>query len=325
MSLRLPQPVPPVPDDIARIARAAFPRGNPYLLLRDRLGPVFDDAGFADLYPRRGQPAYTPWRLSLVTLLQFREGLSDRQAAEAVRARIDWKYLLSLELADAGFDHTVLCEFRARLLDGGAAERLLARMLDGAHEAGLLKARGRQRTDSTHVLAAVRALNRLELLAETLRAALNAIATVAPDWLRGLAPPEWHERYDRRVEDRRLPKTEPKRAAYVAQVGTDGFRLLDAIDRAAAPPAIAALPAVAVLRRVWARHRQLDWLWSRQGRRGRPHEGLCPSGHAGDLGPGLEGLGPGGSILGGRAVIAAEVEEVVDLVVGGEEALGLAG
>src|SRR3954468_7047570 len=189
MSLRLPQPVPPVPDDTARIARAAFPRGNPYLLLRDRLGPVFDDAGFADLYPRRGQPGYTPWRLALVTLLQFREGLSDRQAAEAVRARIDWKYLLALDLADAGFDYTVLCEFRARLLAGGAAEHLLARMLDVAHEAGLIKARGRQRTDSTHVLAAVRALNRLELVAETLRAALNAIAGVAPDWLRALAPP----------------------------------------------------------------------------------------------------------------------------------------
>jgi transposase len=254
MSLRLQQPVPPVPDDTARIARAAFPRGNPYLLLRDRLGPVFDDAGFADLYPRRGQPGYTPWRLALVTLLQFREGLSDRQAAEAVRARIDWKYVLALELADAGFDHSVLCEFRARLLAGGAAERLLARMLGVAHEAGLLKARGRQRTDSTHVLAAVRALNRLELLAETLRAALNAIAGVAPDWLRGLAPPEWHERYDRRVEDRRLPKTEPQRDAYVAQVGADGFRLLEAIDATDAPPAIAALPAVAVLRRVWARH-----------------------------------------------------------------------
>ena len=254
MSLRLPQPVPPVPDDTARIARAAFPRGNPYLLLRDRLGPVFDDAGFADLYPRRGQPGYTPWRLALVTLLQFREGLSDRQAAEALRARIDWKYLLALDLADAGFDYTVLCEFRARLLAGGAAERLLARMLDVAHEAGLIKARGRQRTDSSHVLAAVRALNRLELLAETLRAALNAIAGVAPDWLRTLAPPEWHARYDRRVEDRRLPKTEPQRDAYVAQVGADGFLLLDTIDAADAPPAIAALPAVAVLRRVWARH-----------------------------------------------------------------------
>src|SRR3954466_15307387 len=168
--------VPSVPDDTARIARAAFPRGNPYVLLRNRLGPVFDDAGFADLYPQRGQPAYTPWRLALVTLLQSREGVSARQAAEAVRARIDWKYLLALDLADAGFDHTVLCTFRGRLLAGDASERLLARVLDTAREAGLLKVRGRQRTDSTHVLAAVRDLNRIELLAETLRAALNAIA-----------------------------------------------------------------------------------------------------------------------------------------------------
>src|SRR3954466_15382887 len=254
MSLRLPQPVPPVPDDTARIARAAFPRGNPYLLLRDRLGPVFDDAAFADLYPRRGQPGYAPWRLALVTLLQFREGLSDRQAAEAVRARSDWKYLLALELADAGFDHSVLCEFRARLLAGDAAERLLARILDVAHEAGLLKARGRQRTDSTHVLAAVRALNRLELLAETLRAALNAIAGVAPDWLRALAPPAWHERYDRRIEAMRLPDSGPKRDAYTVQVGADGFRLLDALDGVEPPATVRALPAVAVLRRVWARH-----------------------------------------------------------------------
>src|SRR3954467_6028770 len=103
MPLRLLQLVPSVPDDTARIARAAFPRGNPYVLLRNRLGPVCDDAGFADLYPQPGQPAYTPWRLALVTRLQFREGRSDRQAAEAVRARIDWKYLLALDLADAGF------------------------------------------------------------------------------------------------------------------------------------------------------------------------------------------------------------------------------
>ena len=102
MSLRPQQPLPPVPDDAARVARAAFPRGNPYLLLRDRLGAVFADADFTDLYPRFGQPAYAPWRLVLITLLQFREGLSDRQAAEAVRPRIDWKYLLALDLADPG-------------------------------------------------------------------------------------------------------------------------------------------------------------------------------------------------------------------------------
>ena len=189
MSLRPQTGVFPVPEDTARVARAAFRRGNPYLLLRDRLGAVFEDAGFADLYPKRGQPAYAPWRLALVTLMQFREGLSDRQAAEAVRARIDWKYLLGLGLDDPGFDFSVLCGSRGRLLEHEATGRLLARVLDAAREGGLLKARGR--TDSTHVLAAVRDLNRGELLAETLRATLNAIAAAAPDWLRALAPPEW--------------------------------------------------------------------------------------------------------------------------------------
>ena len=82
MSLSL-QPLPSVPDDTARIARAAFRRGNPYVLLRDKIGAVFADADFADLYPKLGQPAYAPWRLALVTLMQFREGLSDRQAADA--------------------------------------------------------------------------------------------------------------------------------------------------------------------------------------------------------------------------------------------------
>src|SRR3954468_10006258 len=286
MSLRLLQLVPSVPDDTARIARAAFPRGNPYVLLRDRLGPVFDDAGFADLYPQRGQPAYTPWRLALVTLLQFREGLSDRQAAEAVRARIDWKYLLSLDLADAGFDHTVLCEFRGRLLAGDAAERLLTRVLDTAREAGLLKARGRQRTDSTHVLAAVRDLNRVELVAETLRAALNAIAGVAPDWLRALAPPEWHARYDRRIEDMRLPETGPKREAYVAQAGADGYRLLQALEGANAPPDGAALPAVVVLRRVWARHFEREEAGPDNGETGGDGVRLRP----------VQGRGPGDRI-----------------------------
>src|SRR4051812_5399868 len=284
MSLRLLQLVPSVPDDTARIARAAFPRGNPYVLLRNRLGPVFDDTGFADLYPQRGQPAYTPWRLALVTLLQVREGLSDRQAAEAVRARIDWKYLLALDLADAGFDHTVLCEFRGRLLDGDASERLLARVLDTAREAGLLKVRGRQRTDSTHGLAAVRDLNRIELLAETLRAALNAIAVIAPDWLRALAPPEWHARYDRRIEDSRLPESGPKREAYVAQVGADGYRLLKALEGANAPPDAAALPTVAVLRRVWARHFERNEAGPDNGETGggggrpRPGQGPGPPG-----------------------------------------------
>src|SRR5690349_10983709 len=252
MSLK-PTPIQPVPEATARVARAAFRKGNPLLKLRDELGVIFRDEDFADLFPKLGQPGLPPWRLALVTVLQFRENLPDRQAAEAVRARIDRKYLLGLELDDPGFDHSVLCEFRARLLEGGAEERLLGKLLEACQARGLLRARGRQRTDSTRVLASIRALNRLELAGETLRAALNALATVAPDWLRQVAPKDWYGRYAHRVEDGRLPRAEAEREAYARTVGGDGFALLDLLDRPEAPEELRSLPAVGVLRRVWAR------------------------------------------------------------------------
>ncbi|HET6518887.1 MAG TPA: IS1182 family transposase [Geminicoccaceae bacterium] len=253
MSLK-PSAIEPVPEKTARIAKAAFRKGNPYLSLRDELGPIFADTDFVDLFPRRGQPGLPPWRLALVTLLQFRENLPDRQAAEAVRARIDWKYLLGLELADSGFDRSVLSEFRARLLDGGAEERLLHKLLEVCQARGLLKARGRQRTDATHVLASIRVLNRLELLGETLRAALNELATVAPGWLREVAPEDWSKRYARRIEDGRLPRAAVERDAYVRTVGADGFALLDRLDRPETAAELRQLPKVAVLRQVWQRH-----------------------------------------------------------------------
>src|SRR5215813_8761468 len=124
MSLQ-PQEVPAVPDETRRIARAAFPKGNVYIRMRDALGAIYQDQLFAPLFPARGQPAASPWRLALTTILQFAEGLSDRQTADAVRSRIDWKYALSLELTDPGFDHTVLSEFRTRLITGQADQLLL--------------------------------------------------------------------------------------------------------------------------------------------------------------------------------------------------------
>ncbi|HMB07718.1 MAG TPA: transposase, partial [Isosphaeraceae bacterium] len=181
MSLR-PNPLPPVPEETARVAHAAFPKGNTYLRLRDELGPLYEDCDFAALFPRRRQPGLPPGLLAMVTLMQFLENLSDRQAADAVRARIDWKYALGLELTDPGFDFSVLSEFRARLVAGAAEQLLLDKMLECLRARGLVKARGQQRTDSTHVLAAIRVLNRLELVGETLRATLNQLATVAPEW-----------------------------------------------------------------------------------------------------------------------------------------------
>ena len=253
MSLK-PAPIEPVPEETARVARAAFRKGDPLLELRDELGTIFADADFADLFPRLGRPGLPPWRLALITLLQFREDLPDRRAAEAVRARIDWKYLLGLELADPGFDHSVLCEFRSRLVGGGAEERLLGRLLEACRARGLLKARGRQRTDATHVLAAIRVLNRLELVGETWRAALNELATVAPDWLRAVAPRAWYERHRHRIEDGRLPRAAAEREAYACGVGEDGFALLALLARPETPEGLRSLPKVEVLRQVWERH-----------------------------------------------------------------------
>src|SRR3954468_17890077 len=226
-----PRPVPDVPELTARVARAAFPKGNPYLRLRDELGPVFRDADFADLYPRRGQPALPPGKLALVTVLQFAEDLSDRQAADAVRGRIDWKYALGLELDDPGFHFSALSDFRGRLTAAGAQRLLLDEMLEACQYRGLLKARSRQRTDSTHVLAATRDLNRLELVGETLRATLNALAAVAPEWLLRQTPPEWFERYAARVEETRLPKGQEVRYAHAEVIGGDGYHLLEALTK----------------------------------------------------------------------------------------------
>ncbi|GJG85235.1 hypothetical protein tb265_04160 [Gemmatimonadetes bacterium T265] len=211
MSLQ-PGSIPPVPEQTAAVARRAFRRPPLAVRLRDEFGALYADADCAALFPVRGQPALPPWRLALVTVLQFLVGLTDRQAADAVRARIDWKYAPGLELTDPGFDYRVLSECRARLVTGSAEQVLLDRLLDHAAGRGLVKARTTQRTDSTHVLAAVRTRNRLELVGESVRAARNTLAAAAPRWLRAVAPPEWHARYDHRVEEARMPSTGPARA-----------------------------------------------------------------------------------------------------------------
>src|ERR687898_1179853 len=249
MSLR-PEPVGKIPAETARVARAAFPKGGLVTRLRDEFDTLYEDKDFRSLYPARGQPGLTPWRLALVTVFQFLEHLSDRQAADAVRARIDWKYALRLELTDPGFDHTVLSEFRSRLVEGKAEQQLLDTLLERLRDLGLVKPRGRQRTDSTHVLAAVCGLNRLERVGETLRAALNEVAVMAPAWLQALAPAEWYERYARRVENYRLPKTEAARQELAVAIGIDGRTLLRAIDQATGQPWLAQIPAVQSLRRV---------------------------------------------------------------------------
>ncbi|MBD2365437.1 IS1182 family transposase [Anabaena minutissima FACHB-250] len=246
-----PEEIPPIPDETVRVAKAAFPKGNLYMRLRDELGVFYQDEDFASLYPQRGQPAQAPWRLAMILVMQYLENLSDRQAAQAVQGRIDWKYALSLELTDPGFDFSVLSEFRDRLITGGVERQILDLMLSKFQEFKLLSARGKQRTDSTHILAVVRDLSRLEHLGETLRYALNAVAEVAPIWLKSLAPSEWYDRYSKRLEDSRLPRTPVDREALAEIIGADGFHLLDNIYSQTSPIELRQLPAVEVLRQVW--------------------------------------------------------------------------
>jgi transposase len=265
-----PQAIGSVPEDTARVVHAVFADGHPYLGLADECGDLFNDELFAPLFPTHGQPALAPWRLALVTVLQFAEGLSDLQAAHALRTRIDWKYVTRLELTDRGFDGSVLSEFRSRLLDGAAETLLLDRLLAWCGERKLLRVRGRQRTDSTHVLASVRALNRIELVGETMRHALNSLALLAPDWVQALSQPEWVERYARRAEDMRLPKGQQAREALALAISADGARLLTAAYAPDAPAWLRAAPAVQTLRRVWMQNfyqeeEQVRWRTEVQG------------------------------------------------------------
>jgi transposase len=187
----------------------------------------------------------------MISVMQYIEGLSDRQAAEAVRSRIDWKYALGLELTDSGFDFSVLSEFRQRLITGEVESQLLDLLLAHFQDRGWLKERGQQRTDSTHVLGAIRTLNRLESNGETLRAALNDIAIVAPDWLRAWTPPQWFERYERAMEEYRLPKGIPARTALAETIGNDGMQLLIAVWESEEISYLRHLPSMEILRTTW--------------------------------------------------------------------------
>jgi transposase len=211
-----------IPEQTIQVARAAFPKGNPSMRMRDALGPSSMNPAFAALFSHTGRPAEAPAQLALITVMQFAEGLSDVQAADAVRARMDWQDALALDLTDPGLDASVLSEFRQRLITGHAAHLLVETMLTLLRDQGRLKATGRQRTDSTHVLAAVQTLNRLECVGETLRHALNVRASAAPAWLRSWVPAVWCDRYSQRCAEYRLPPEKPARDALAEHMGTDG-------------------------------------------------------------------------------------------------------
>jgi transposase len=264
------QPEFSIPEETARVACAAYPKGNLYMKLHDALGTIYRDESFAHLFPPNGRPAEAPWRLAFITVVQFLEGLPDRHAADAVRGRIDLKYALGLELSDPGFDFSILSDFRKRLVEGGAEHQLLDAMLVVFKEQGWLKDGQRQRTDSTHVLAKVRAINRLLCVGEAMRFALNSLAIVAGEWLLAHSDPEWVERYGHRIEESRLPRSQQERLATAETIGRDGSNLLAHLFAAGAPLFLREIPAVELLRRIWIQ----NYVWIDDQLRWRDTEGL---------------------------------------------------
>ena len=237
-----------VPELTARVARASNPAGTTAMWVRDRLDGLWADEDFAGWYPRDGRPGISPAQLATVSVLQFLLDLSDRDAAEAVRCRIDFKYALGLDLDDPGFHHSVLGDFRGRLLEDGRADRLLDLALARLKEAGLVRERTSQRTDSTHVLAAVRDLTRLELVTEAVRAALEELARTAGHALEGLVDDDWGRRYGRPV---RLGKNPTRPKTRINEAGADARRLLEHL--AAGCPGLLRGPGWRPCGRSWCR------------------------------------------------------------------------
>jgi transposase len=245
----------PEPDPQIRAAIAAkYPGKRPRPLavqIRDRLGEWLHDEQFAVVFATRGRPGWSPSRLALVTVLQRVENLTDRPAAEAVRIRLDWQYLLGLGLDDPGFDHTVLAEFRTRVAEGGLEQVALDALLERLAADGLIKAGGKQRTDSTHVVAAVAALNRLQLAGESMRAALEALTAAHPDWVaQRICVSDWARRYGTPMTSWRAPASQARQDELAIAYARDGYALLEAVYGKTAPAWLRELPAVDVLRQV---------------------------------------------------------------------------
>jgi transposase len=269
-----------VPEETARVARASFRKGNVYMKMYEELGTLYLDRDFKELFPARcGQSAISPAKLALITVMQFAEGLTDRQAADAIRGRIDWKYALGLKLTDAGFDASVLSEFRERLCQHELSNKLLDLMISHLKEHNLIKARGKQRTDSTQVVAAIRQVNRLELVGETLRAALNELATEAPEWLKGIINEDWFDRYSSRFDDYRLPKKKTEREQMALLIGRDGHYLMEQLWCGGKESSnLHQLASVEILRRVWIQQYVFinsRLVWRKREGAGFPPNSIC--------------------------------------------------
>lgn len=240
----------PMPEETGRIGGILLEEKSTYRLIGDQLFEMLKEADFADLYPAEGQPGLSPVILAFVTAFQFMEKLPDRQAAESLRMRVDWKYALHLPLEYGGFDFSVLSEFRDRLIEGKAEGRVFEKLVEQIREMGLIKERGKQRTDSIAMLTKVRNLSRLELVVETLRLVVGELVKVNREWSEEVLPPSWEDKYGERFVMQRYSEKEWQE--YELNIGNDGQWLLKRLEDRSAPAELQDLPEVQILKTVWA-------------------------------------------------------------------------
>ena len=239
-----------MPEETGRIGRQVMEEKNTYRLIGDELFVKLNEQEFSDLYPSDGQPGLSPVILAFVTVFQFIEKLPDRQAAESLRMRMDWKYAMHLPLEYVGFNYSVLSEFRDRLIAGEAEGRVFEVLVGQIRAMGLIKEHGKQRTDSIAMLSKVRWLSRLELSVETLRLAVVSLVKVERKWSEGILPPSWEDKYGERFVMQRYTEKEWKE--YEVNIGNDGQWLLDRLADGGAPAGLQELSEVKLLKTVWA-------------------------------------------------------------------------
>ena len=249
MCLKIQSPW-PMPEETGRIGKKLLEENDPYRLIGEQIFEKWEEGEFADLYSSEGKPGYSPVILAFVSIFQFMERLADRQAAQALRMRLDWKYALHLPLEDAGFDFSVLSEFRDRLIDGQAEKRVFEKLVEEIRAMGLIKERGKQRSDSIAMLVKVRRLSRIEMVVETLRLAVVALVTAHREWCEEIIPPSWEEKYGERFVRQRYSEKEWQE--YETNIGNDGEWLLKRLTEGGAPAGLKDLPEVQILKTVWA-------------------------------------------------------------------------
>ncbi len=250
-------PLPPLSKDTIQAAEAAFGQRNTYVLIGEAANVAFDGLDLSGLYPQEGAPKEFPYVLTLVTLFQFAEGIADRQAAEATRVRVDWKYALHLPLTHPGLRGPELCDFRERLRSNPALLSLFEQALARLQEVGGLPEGCSSLPPADVVLRSICTRSCLEQIASAMQNAIQALVSIRFEWLRQIARPHWYQRYSRELSLLQIPDNLKDQVKLAEAIGADGAHLLDAIAQMEFPDC-ASLPEIQTLQQI------CDWHFDRQ-------------------------------------------------------------